>query len=346
MHRVSALLLTVTLVTAGCTSGGASPEQSPHPPAPFEASASKVPSGASVAQCSDLRRPGRNSGLAVRFVMPPGYSAYDRSGATCDFTAAAFGTEFYVSFEPHSTLKSEKERDLDPREDEGGDDSIGDISYAADVPVFGQRTGERLDYYCYCDGQELDYRVGQARGVRLTWITPHGKQARREPAYDTVTSSMALVRSDRSTCHSRGRTALYRPPVPQTESIDFYGARCHLYLRPGRGSLLRYAEVELLPQVSLADRADRLRASKHITSVRYEPGAARLRGRPADRLTWVVVREKPGPYQAPTGRWRGVSLATRGVRVTWTARPLQWRTEADDARRFFGSVRVEPAPLP
>jgi hypothetical protein len=278
--------------------------------------------------------------------MPTDYSAYDRNGATCDFTAAAFGTEFYVSFEPQSTLRSEKERDLDPREDEGGDGSVGNISYAADVPVYGDHTGERLDYYCYCDGQELDYRTVQARGVRLTWITPHGKQARREPAYDAVVSTMALVRSDRSTCHSRGRTALYRPPVPQTESIDFDGARCHLYLRPGRGSLHRYAEVELRPSLSLAERAERLRRNTHVASVRYEPAAALLRGQPADRLTWVVVREKPGVYDVPTGRWRGVSLATPEVRVTWTARPHQWRTEADDARRFFDSVRVEPAPLP
>ena len=348
MRRLSVLLLTVALAAVGCSTDAASSEQSPSsevtlvpadPPAPFHAASTKVPEGASLAQCSDLRGPNRNSGLAVRFVVPAGYSAYDRNGATCDFTAATFGTEFYVSFEPHPTLKSEKERDLDPREDEGGDDSVSDISYAADVPVFGTQTGERLDYYCYCDGQELDYRVGQARGVRLTWITPHGRRAHREPAYDAVTASMALVRSDRSTCHSRGRTALFRPPIPQTQSIDFYGDRCHVYLRPGRASLHRYAEIELRPAVTLPEQAERLRRSEHVVSVRYEPGAATLAGQQADRLTWVRVRAKPGIYEAPTGRWRGVALATPEVRVTWTARPRQWRTEADDARRFFASVR-------
>jgi len=351
VRRLSVLALAVALAAAGCTSDGApsGPEAGPTgspvrlepagPPAPFRAATRKVPDGFSLAQCSDLRSAARSSGLAVRFAVSSDYSAYDRNGATCDFSGNVFGAEFYVSFGPQSTLRSEKERDLDPREDEGGDGSLGDISYAEDVPVFGDHTGERLDYYCYCDGQDLDYRVVQARGVRLTWITPHGKQARREPAYDALTSSMALVRSDRSTCHSRGTTALFRPPIPQTQSIDFYSSRCHIYLRPGRASLHRYAEIELRPAVTLPEQAERLRRSEHVVSVRYEPGAATLAGQQADRLTWVRVREKPGIYEAPTGRWRGVALATPEVRVTWTARPRQWRTEADDARRFFASVR-------
>jgi hypothetical protein len=340
VRRLSVLLLAVALAAAGCSSDGASSGQPPpsevdlvpaDPPTPFHASTTKVPDGDGVAQCSDLRRPERSLGLAARFVVPAGYHATGDDGASCGFAAGRFGTEFYVSFGPKSTLKAEKERDLDPREDEGGDDSVSDISYAADVPVFGTHAGERLDYYCSCDGQDLDYRTVQARGVRLTWITPHGKQARREPAYDAVTASMALVRSDRSTCRSRGRTVTFRPPIPQTESIDFYSERCHLYLRPGRDSLLRYAEIELRPRSTLAERAGRLRARPHVVSVRYQPGAG--------RLTWVVVRDQVGPYGEPAGRWRAVTLGTADVWVTWSAHPRQWRTESDDARRFFDSVR-------
>jgi hypothetical protein len=325
------MLLAAALASAGCTSGTASPGRAADPPAPFHASTTKVPDGASVAQCSDLRRPETSSGLAARFVVPPGYHATGNDGPSCSFAAGVFGTEFYVSFGPQSTLKAEKERDLDPREDEGGDDSVSDISYAADVPVFGTHTGEQLTYYCYCDGQELDYRIGQARGVRLTWVTPHGKQGRREPAYGAVTASMALVPSDRSTCRSRGRTAAFRPPIPQTESIDFYGDRCHVYLRPGRDSLLRYAEIELRPRITLAERAARLRARPHVVSVRYEPDAG--------RLTWVIVRDKVGPYGEPAGRWRAVTVGTADTWVTWSATPRQWRTESDDARRFTDSVR-------
>jgi hypothetical protein len=100
----------------------------------------------------------RNSGLAARLVVPPGYVSVDRSRTSCGFSAG-FGRNFYVSVGTHDTLRAEKERDLDPRDDVGGDDSVGDISYADDVPVFGDHTGERLDYYCYCDGEELDERI-------------------------------------------------------------------------------------------------------------------------------------------------------------------------------------------
>ena len=150
---------------------------------------------------------------------------------------------------------------------------------------------------------------------------------------------MALVRSDRSTCRSRGRTTLFRPPIPQTESIGSYSSRCHVYLRPGRNALQRYAEVELRPRTTLAGRAAILRQRKHVEGVRYEPGAATLGGRPADRLTWVMVREEPGQYGEPAGRWRAVAVGTADARATWTAHPRQWRTEAEEAQRFFDSVR-------
>ncbi|GAA1797376.1 hypothetical protein GCM10009795_048480 [Nocardioides hankookensis] len=337
MNRYAALLLAVALATAGCSGGdggdpaadrgGGTTRQEPRP---FRPATSGVPTGFTFAQCSDLRRPDSNTGLAVQVSVPPGYHPTSRGGAGCDFAGPGFGRDLAISVGPLGTLKAEKERDVDPFEDEGGDDSVSDIRYAADVPVFDPHRGERLAYYCYCDGQDLDVRVVQARGVRLSWTTPHrkGPDAATSRA---VRRSVGLVRSDRSTCRSRGRTVTFRPPVPQTESIDFYSDRCHLYLRPGRASLLRYAEIELDPPITLDERADRLRARKSVTEVEHEPGS--------DRLTWLTVRRKPGPYQAPTGTWRAVTVATGDAWVTWSARPSQWRTEADDARRFVSSVR-------
>ena len=128
--------------------------------------------------------------MTAEFAVPPGYTAYD--GDACDF-ARGYDGELYVTVGPEDSLADHKERQVDPFEDQGGDDSVSDISYADDVPVFGDRRGERLEYYCYCDGQELDYRIVQAHDVRLTWVTEHGKQAAHEPAYDAVTASMALV---------------------------------------------------------------------------------------------------------------------------------------------------------
>ena len=119
-----------------------------------------MPEGASVAQCSDLRDQAElRAGGAVRRTTR--HHAAGNDGASCDFAAGSSAPSSTSSFEPQSTLKSEKERDLDPREDEGGDDSVSDISYAADVPVFGTHTGEQLAYYCYCDGQDSTTASGR-----------------------------------------------------------------------------------------------------------------------------------------------------------------------------------------
>ena len=181
MRRL-ALLLAVALATASCSD--AEPESAA--PAAFAAAGSELPEGYTEARCPG----GEGSGMTAEFAVPPGYTAYD--GDACDF-ARGYDGELYVTVGPEDSLADHKERQVDPFEDQGGDDSVSDISYADDVPVFGDRRGERLEYYCYCDGQELDYRIVQAHGVRLTWVTEHGKQAAHEPAYDAVTASMALV---------------------------------------------------------------------------------------------------------------------------------------------------------
>lgn len=344
--------LLVTLVTAGCTgsaSDGARPEPAPATPAtsdvvatppaaparPFRAAPRRLPAGWTRARCSDLRS--RGSRLAVSLAVPPGYAAVSRDDTTCGF-AAGFGREFYVSFDVRTSLRSEKQRELDPREDVGGDDSVSDIDYAAQVPVFGRRRGERLSYHCYCDGQDLDELRVQTHGVRLSWTTPHGRSS-RPAAYRAVTRSLALARGATSTCISRGRTVVFRPPIPQTESIDFGRHRCHLYLRPGRGSLLRYAEIAARPRPSLEVLAARLQARPNVTGVRLDHGAGRLAGEPADRLTWTVTRRHQTQDYQPAGTWRAVALAIPRLRVIWSATPRQWRTERKAAAAFFRSVR-------
>ena len=336
--RSLAAALACVIALAACTQADQAPSSGSTPgmtaarqdPEPFRPATRVVPHGFTFTPCSDLRRPDRSSGLAVRVSVPPGYAAASRGGAGCDFTGPGFGRDLSLSIGPLETLEAVKKREVDPFEDEGGDDSVSDIAYAADVPVFGRHRGERLTYYCYCDGQDLDVWTVQARGVRLGWTTPHrkGPDAATSRA---VRRSVGLVHSDRSTCRARGLTVTFRPPIPQTESIDSYRDRCHLYLRPGRASLLRYAEIEPRPSLTLAERADRLRSRRSVTDVRYEPGS--------DRLTWLTVRRKPGEFQAPTGTWRAVTVDTGDVWVTWSARPSQWRTEADDARRLVASVR-------
>ncbi|GAA4377626.1 hypothetical protein [Nocardioides caricicola] len=318
-------LVAVLVVAAGCTDDAAEPATvragTPEPPAPFVATGD-VPRGWPVTQCSDLRARD-NTGLATRFGVPPTYSWLHRDGPTCGF-GAGIARELYVALDPAQTLAAVKEREVDPfTGPDQGDGQLGEVEYAAAVPVFGDQVGERLGYYCYCDGQRLDYLVLQAGGVRLTWISPHGRPAGADDLA-AVTDSLALLRSDRSICSARGldRAASYAPPVPQTESVDGSGGGCHLYLRPGRGSLQRYAEIVPEPRRTLGQLAEGLRDDPHVTSARVD----------GKRLTWRY-RERGTTY-------RGLTVLRDGIQVTWSATPRQWRQEADVYRTFVGSVRL------
>lgn len=317
------LVALVALVATGCTSDAPEPQPDPlQQPAPFPATA-KAPAGWTVTQCADLRSR-HNTGMATRFGVPPSFSWAYRDNGTCSFSAG-FARELAVSVGPMHSLRHEKETDVDPNVGTEGDDHLEDVSYDADVPVYGDLHGERLSYFCFCDGQNLDVRVTQANGVRLQWTTPHGR-SEDEADYRAVTDSLALLRSRTSICSARGldASAAYDPPIPQTESIDNSGDGCHLYLQPGRSSLQRYAEVVPEPQHSLAELAAQLRRNRHVT-------AAEVSG---DRLTWRYVER---------GKvWRGVTVAHDGVQVTWSATPRLWRQEADVYRAFVSSVRLLP----
>ncbi|MFC4783071.1 hypothetical protein ACT8ZV_01255 [Nocardioides sp. MAHUQ-72] len=354
-----ALLVSVTvasaLALAGCTGGSPEPQGPPGgsararppvelsgPPQPFPAERAALPAGWSRSTCTDLRARG-NSGLAVRLALPPGFVPTESRGRSCSFSPGPFTRVLTVSFGRGPTLRSVKERDVDPYTAPGqGDGQLGEVVYAEDVPVFGGHRGEQLDYFCYCDGQNLQERTALARGVRLAWTTPHGRST-REGDYARVTASVSLVHTRVRTCAGHGRTAVFRAPIPQTESIDSFGGLCWIYLQPGRGSLQRRAEVVPAPRRTLAQLADTLRRKhRHVHGVRLEQGVARLDGRPADRLTWLFTRERAATYGGPAGTWRLVTVSTPDLQVTWGGTPRQWRQEAADVRRFVGSVHLLP----
>ena len=49
------------------------------------------------------------------------------------------------------------------------DDSILHLRLSTDVATFGDTRGDRLSWWCFCDGQNTITRMVQADGVRLTW---------------------------------------------------------------------------------------------------------------------------------------------------------------------------------
>ncbi len=53
----------------------------------------------------------------------------------------------------------------DPRDD----DSVLHLTLTRDVPVFGSTVGDRLSFWCFCDGQNTIIRYAQADRVRVQW---------------------------------------------------------------------------------------------------------------------------------------------------------------------------------
>lgn len=54
-------------------------------------------------------------------------------------------------------------------DDPEGDDSILHLTLVRDVPVFGATVGDRLSYWCFCDGQNTISRYAQADRIRVQW---------------------------------------------------------------------------------------------------------------------------------------------------------------------------------
>lgn len=190
---VAALLVAITgcgdhasspAPTSSAASASVTATVAAEPTHPFAAALSKVPSGWRPATC-------RQRGFEVGLSVPPGFERM--RDQPCTF-AKGLVRELTLTIGLRSTLAHVKEHDVDPFVDIGGDDSVSDVHYAADVPVFGTHRGEQLDYLCYCDGQDLQERHAQAAGVRLLWTTPGGRDV-QEAAYAGVTASISLRRA-------------------------------------------------------------------------------------------------------------------------------------------------------
>ena len=338
------ILVTLLMVLAACGNAH-QPRGEPDTTAPpdgqraFPAAEARVPEGYREELCPDLRA--TSSGLAIRLVVPDDYRVETyKYRAGCSFDAA-LDRDFSVSMDSHESLRHYKEKWVDPDVGYEGDTGTGDIAYDAEAEVYGGRRGELLTWGSNNDGLPLDNRLMQADGVRLGWHTPRGRSGRWAEELAVVAASIGVVETRRDTCTADGATATYTVPRPQTDDIDNYGDYCYLYLRP-RESLLRYAQIDPVPRRSVEELAARLREQRNVASVTLEPGATTLDGKPADRLTWVVVRPHR-TWDGPAGTWRLVTIARDDLHVTWGATPAEWLRERDDFTAFVGSVRLGPA---
>jgi hypothetical protein len=184
--RAALGLAVAATLLAGCTDDPVAPAEQPDVTAPakvpaapassFSAQRTKAPPGFHVEQCPDLRSHD-NSGLAVRLIVPDSYPievSWDRTG--CSFTAD-LARHLYLDFGPLETLASYTEWAVRLFEGDEGDDSISDVRFVDDVPVFGRTKGGQLDYRPYNDGLPLETRILQAHGLRLQWDVKDARPA-------------------------------------------------------------------------------------------------------------------------------------------------------------------------
>lgn len=288
------------------------------------------PSGSHVELCPRFEP--RDVPRTVSLILPDGYRAQDKSGGGCSFVAD-IDEGVSVTIAPRRTLADFKRRQVDPDLDSGGDDSVSDVEYQADVPVFGARRGERLDYYAYNDGLPIDTRIIQADGLRVAWNVPHESWPKHEAAFNQLTDSIGVLETVEDTCVDvdMGISIHFTPPALVRE-VQSYGPACNLRLPPL--SNLTHNATFATVSGSLRARRDKLAAARRVRRLRYRPHAAGYGDdRRAQRLDYLVVKKDTV--------LRLVVLQRDGVRLTWSTKRARWPRDRAAFAQLRRSVRVQ-----
>ncbi|TNM41211.1 hypothetical protein FHP29_09440 [Nocardioides albidus] len=344
MPRILVLCCLLLGLAACRGSDGSGAGPAPVAPHPFPARTPGVPAGYREVLCPDLR--GDGTGLTARLVVPVTTTGGQASGGSCSFSQD-FDRGIGVEIAPTRTLTQWRRTHLDPFEadrGDGGDDAVSDIVHDTGVPGFDGVRGEELAWRSYNDGSPTRSLVVLAAGVRLSWTVPEDVELDRD-AFDLVRRSVALVEGTEARCPSWGRadrpTLSFSPPK-DIGWVERDGDHCRISVE-GSPTLLEYGAVDPTPP-PLDHLAARVRHDPEAQRVRLERGVGRIDGQPADRLTWLVVREKETESYEPPGTWRIVVLQSAAARVEWGATPAWWRTHRSTYDDLVASVRVSPGP--
>jgi hypothetical protein len=135
-----------------------------------------------------------HGGTALALDLPKGYQKAHVRGADCAWSTSVDDPEaasdlgrvradLVVTVDHVSgdhTLREvydDEAPDAVKGDDPENDDSILHLRLSTDVATFGHTHGDRLSWWCFCDGQNTITRMVQADGVRLTWTGVRSREA-------------------------------------------------------------------------------------------------------------------------------------------------------------------------
>jgi hypothetical protein len=182
--RRVAVALAAAVLAAGCGSASGSPSGSRTAGSKRLAPATgAAPTGTHRVTCE---LPSAHGRVTLALDLPTRYEPKHLRGQDCSWSTSMVDPEAsndlgdvradlvvsldHVSDE-HSLRKvyDEQAPTAVEGDDPEGDDSVLHLKLTTDVPTFGRTHGDRLAWWCYCDGQNTLTRMVQADGVRLTW---------------------------------------------------------------------------------------------------------------------------------------------------------------------------------
>jgi hypothetical protein len=219
--------------------------------------------------------------LTIVLAVPNRFRLQDARGTGCSFGTTNGFESIGVSGDAESTLHRRMEKDLKPYEDIGGDDSVSDISYEANVPAFGERRGEHLEHRCFCDGQDLQNESFRAGGVVLGTSIPHEPKPMPKSALTIVRPTVSVERGLFGLVTAHGTAVRYGiPPHPDYVSGLADGMQFG-FRKPD------YRRIELHGGVgALTEERNRLATDASVSGLALADAPRAVAGRDGQRLTY------------------------------------------------------------
>lgn len=307
------LLLVPAVVTVPTAVAGTPPLWTP---------TATTPHGSHVVPCAWL--PGSAS-RTLHIALPDRFGPVSNTEVGCASNGRDYDEWVYMEPEVGASLRTYREREVDPWVGVGGDEEVSDVVYAAGVPVLGGRTGESLSYTFAGDGVPLDVHYVQAQGVRLHWTVTAGEWAGVAAEFDAATASVGVDATREGTCTSDAgdtpRVVVF-DVGRSVRSIDAFTRSCYLVL--GSGTVeTRTIRLSVSPTVGLS-------ATRRALAAR--PDVRHLRRTGAHRLDYVRVLSIGPPRRVRV-------VQEDGVRATLLTSARHWRADLREYAAVRASIR-------